>query len=256
MERVSRAGDREGRAAAAARGAAVPDERGGPLRAAGVRLPRAGVDLPAAASAPGGRRQRRPQPALRPLPLRRWRRRAGGRPRARSTSPACGSRLPRTCRTRLAVVERSGCDRRPIDSRRARAGCSSSRRSGRIRSTRLDDCAARSRWPRASPRASSAPRSTSGCRACSTSHAAGVTTVVYHAIVYEYFTDAVRQAFHEALDRAGRARHARRPARLAALRIHPGHARLRATLTTWPGGEERVVATAGAHGSDVRRPRS
>jgi hypothetical protein len=26
-----------------------------------------------------------------------------------------------------------------------------------------------------------------------------------------------------------------------------------ATLTSWPGGQERVVATAGAHGADARR---
>jgi hypothetical protein len=83
--------------------------------------------------------------------------------------------------------------------------------------------------------------------------AAGVTSVVYHAIVYEYFSEAVRRAFHEALGRAGAA--ATRRAPLAWLRFEatPATRGYAATLTTWPGGEERVVATAGAHGTDVRR---
>jgi hypothetical protein len=81
----------------------------------------------------------------------------------------------------------------------------------------------------------------------------GATSVVYHAIVYEYFTEAVRRRFHEALDEAGARATSEAP--LAWLRFEPtpatrGYA---VTLTTWPGGEERVLATAGAHGSDVRR---
>jgi hypothetical protein len=82
----------------------------------------------------------------------------------------------------------------------------------------------------------------------------GVTSVVYHAIVYEYFTDAVRAAFHSALDRAGAM--ATKDAPLAWLRFEstPATRGYAVTLTTWPGGVERVVATAGAHGTDVRRP--
>jgi hypothetical protein len=81
----------------------------------------------------------------------------------------------------------------------------------------------------------------------------GATTVVYHAIVYEYFTDAVRRAFHEALERAGTA--ATPDAPLAWLRFEatPATRGYASTLTTWPGGDERVVATSGAHGADVRR---
>ena len=84
----------------------------------------------------------------------------------------------------------------------------------------------------------------------------GVTTVVYHAIVYEYLSEAVRRTFHETLARAGAA--ATREAPLAWLRFEatPATRGYAATLTTWPGGEERVVATAGAHGTDVRRPGS
>ncbi len=116
-----------------------------------------------------GRRQRRPQPALRPLPLRRWRRRVGtarepGRPRR-----ACGSRLPRTCRLRWRSSSGAAATVGRSTSRRPRDACSSSRRSGPTRSRDSDACAARSRWPRASPRASSKPRSRRGCPRCSPS---------------------------------------------------------------------------------------
>jgi hypothetical protein len=80
----------------------------------------------------------------------------------------------------------------------------------------------------------------------------GVTTVVYHAIVYEYFTDAVREAFHAKLDRAGAAATAEAPLAWLRFEATPANRGYAVTLTTWPGGEERVVATAGAHGSDVR----
>ncbi len=84
----------------------------------------------------------------------------------------------------------------------------------------------------------------------------GATTVVYHAIVYEYFSEAVRRDFHQALDRAGAA--ATSDAPLAWLRFEatPATRGYAVTLTTWPGGDERVVAMAGAHGTDVRGPLS
>ena len=179
----------------------------------------------------------------------------GGRARARSTSPGCGSRLPRTCRRDLVVVERRGCDRRPIDIGAAEGRLQLESSLWADQTTRLErlrgafEVAAREpatvehasvdEWL---PRMVGEPRR-------------GITTVVYHAIVYEYFSDAVRRAFHEALDARGR-RAPRRDAPLAWLRFEatPATRGYATTLTTWPGGEERVVATAGAHGSDARRP--
>jgi hypothetical protein len=80
----------------------------------------------------------------------------------------------------------------------------------------------------------------------------GVTSVVYHAIVYEYFTEAVRQTFHATLDRAGASATADAPLAWLRFEATPATRGYAATLTSWPGGEERVLATAGAHGSDVR----
>ena len=154
----------------------------------------------------------------------------------------------------LLVVERRGCDPRPVDPTTAegRLQLESSLWADQVvRLKRLRaafEVAARepATVERASvdawlPRVLDAPRH-------------GVTTVVYHAIVYEYFSETVRRGFHDALARAGAA--ATNDAPLAWLRFEPtpatrGYA---ATLTTWPGADERVVATAGAHGTDVRRP--
>ena len=82
----------------------------------------------------------------------------------------------------------------------------------------------------------------------------GATSVVFHSIVYEYFSEPVRRVFHQALEEAGA--RASSDAPLAWLRFEatPATRGYGTTLTTWPGGEERVVARAGAHGTDVRRP--
>ena len=154
----------------------------------------------------------------------------------------------------LTVGERRGCDPRPVDATTAegRLQLESSLWADQVvRLKRLRaafEVAARepATVERASvdewlPRVLDAPRR-------------GVTTVVYHAIVYEYFSDIVRRGFHEALARAGVA--ATPDAPLAWLRFEatPATRGYAVTLTTWPSGEERVVATAGAHGSDVLRP--
>jgi len=154
----------------------------------------------------------------------------------------------------LTVVERRGCDPRPVDATTAegRLQLESSLWADQVvRLKRLRaafEVAARepATVERASvdawlPEVLAKPR-------------AGVTTVVFHAIVYEYFSDAVRRGFHQALARAGAA--ATSDAPLAWLRFEstPPTRGYAVTLTTWPGGEERVVATAGAHGTDVRRP--
>jgi hypothetical protein len=80
----------------------------------------------------------------------------------------------------------------------------------------------------------------------------GVATVVFHSIVDEYLTPAARVALHGSLVEAGAS--ATPDAPLAWVRLEPtpatrGYA---VTLTTWPGGEERAVATSGAHGTGVR----
>ena len=82
---------------------------------------------------------------------------------------------------------------------------------------------------------------------------AGVATVVYHSVVDEYLPDEARRAFHATLDEAGARATADAP--LVWVRLEPAssireHA---VTMRLWPDGEERRLALSGAHGTGVRR---
>jgi len=79
----------------------------------------------------------------------------------------------------------------------------------------------------------------------------GVATVVFHSIFVQYLTAAGRSRLLATIEAAGR--RARQGAPLAWLRMEPGGARhAEVRLTMWPGGRERVLATAGFHGQPVR----
>jgi hypothetical protein len=81
--------------------------------------------------------------------------------------------------------------------------------------------------------------------------AAGVATVVFHSIVWQYFPDAVRAAVVATLVEAGARATADAP--LAWVRLEPAHGMAYCELrcTTWPVGEERLLATAGFHAGRV-----
>ena len=79
----------------------------------------------------------------------------------------------------------------------------------------------------------------------------GLATVVYHSIVMQYMNDAARARFADVVAAAGG--HATEKAPLAWLSFEPGDGRrAHVHLTTWPGGDKRLVATAGYHGRPVR----
>ena len=81
-------------------------------------------------------------------------------------------------------------------------------------------------------------------------------TVVFHSIVYEYFPEPVRDAFHRALDDAGARASAEAPLAWLRFEATPATRGYGTTLTTWPGAEERVVATAGTFGAPAWLPGS
>ena len=83
--------------------------------------------------------------------------------------------------------------------------------------------------------------------------APGAMTVIYHSIVWQYLGDAERAAIVQALVTAGSI--ATSDAPLAWLRLEPpagtqSPVELRAT--TWPGGDEQLLAVAGFHRDPVR----
>ena len=84
---------------------------------------------------------------------------------------------------------------------------------------------------------------------------AGMATILYHSVVEEYLREDERRRFHDELQEAGA--RATREAPLAWLRLEPTSSLRRHSvkLTTWPGGDERLLATSGAHGAEVRLAR-
>ena len=80
----------------------------------------------------------------------------------------------------------------------------------------------------------------------------GETTVVYHSIVWQYLDAGTQAAIRSLLDAAGE--RATPAAPLAWLALEPPHpkARPQRVLTTWPGGQRVILATAQPHGRFVR----
>jgi hypothetical protein len=78
----------------------------------------------------------------------------------------------------------------------------------------------------------------------------GVATVLYHSIVLHYLSDASRSRLLAAIERAGEG--ASDAAPFAWLRLELGGDMAAVELTTWPGGEERLIARAGYQGPPVK----
>jgi hypothetical protein len=79
----------------------------------------------------------------------------------------------------------------------------------------------------------------------------GVATVVFHSIVWQYFPGPLRAAVVDTLREAGG--RATGDAPLAWVRLEPAEGMTYCELrsTTWPGDEERLLATAGFHAGRV-----
>jgi hypothetical protein len=81
----------------------------------------------------------------------------------------------------------------------------------------------------------------------------GSTTVIYHSIVWQYLDDAQRATIVDALHEAGTT--ATREAPLAWLRLEPAAGTaspVELRVSTWPQGDERLLALAGFHRDPVR----
>ena len=78
----------------------------------------------------------------------------------------------------------------------------------------------------------------------------GKATVVFHSIVLQYLDEDARARFIAAIE--GEGKRATADAPLAWLRMEPGTEDAELRLTSWPGGEERLLARSGFHGPPVR----
>ena len=77
----------------------------------------------------------------------------------------------------------------------------------------------------------------------------GTATVVVQSIVAQYLSPDARKRVTGALETAGRAATAHAP--VAWLRMEPAGDRAEVRITTWPGGSERLLGTAGFHGQPI-----
>lgn len=160
---------------------------------------------------------------------------------------------PPPLETAMTVVERAGCDRDPIDpttddGQLALLGYVWPDEAHRFALLRgAVDVAAR--VPAAVERADALP----WLAARLAEPRPGVATVVFHSIILQYFTAQDVTGLATLLADVGAG--AAPSAPLAWLRLEPQspsaltHAELR--LTTWPSGEERLLARAGFHGVPV-----
>ncbi len=156
----------------------------------------------------------------------------------------------------LAVAERRGCERRPLDPADPETGLSLRASVWADQTARLARLAGALELARRVPALVDGGSLADWVPAQLARPRPGLATVVYHSVVIEYLSAAVRRAFESALAEAGS--RATREAPLAWLRLEPvsrvrGHG---VTLTAWPGGRERVLALSGAHGAGVVRAAS
>ena len=148
----------------------------------------------------------------------------------------------------VAVRARRGCDRRPLDPSnphdrlRLRSYVWADQKA---RLARLD--AALDHAARHGTRVEQADAA-NWVEACLAARPAGLATVLFHSIVWQYLPRVTQQRIEAVLERAGS--EAPENAPLAWLRMEPGpdgaHAELR--LTIWPGGRDQLLADADYHG--------
>jgi hypothetical protein len=162
---------------------------------------------------------------------------------------------PRVIPSAIEVVERRGCDPRPIDPETAEGRLTllasvwadQVARVGRLQGA-LDIAA---RVPAAVETASVRDWLPRNLERKTPGHA----TVVYHSIVQEYFDEPTTTAFQNCLAHAGE--EALDVAPLYWLRLEPVRKddalRYAVSLKQWPSGFDRVVAWSGPHGNQVRR---
>ena len=248
--------------AAAARRAPGADQRGGALRRPAAGLPRrrgahragrcgCSRSAPAPASTSAGastatRRTASPG-ARRTRPLRIEFELLGGA--GLTASPG-------------TVAERAGCDAAPVDpgSEEGRLTLLSyvwpdqAARMERLRAA-LEIAAAR-------PAAVERSGAVEWTAARLAEPAPGRATILFHSVVMQYLSEDERDAFGRVVREAGS--RAAEDTPLAWLRMEPDGDRAAVRLATWPGGEDRLLALAGYHGTPVEprltvtraRPRS
>ena len=149
----------------------------------------------------------------------------------------------------LQVVERRGCDTRPIDP---------TTDDGRLtllsyvwpdQTERVELLEAAIELARRLPATVDAERAHSWLEARLARPGPGAASVVCHSIVMQYLEPSERDAVERLVASAGARATAERP--LARLAMEPAGELADVRLTIWPGAAERLIARAGYHGRPV-----
>ena len=151
---------------------------------------------------------------------------------------------------RCRVVERAGCDPLPLDPCSAEGQITLLSYLWADQRERIALLRGALEVARRVPAAVDASGAPAWLAARLAAPAPGVASVVFHSIVMQYLSAADRRRVASVLAEAGGRATGRAP--LAWLRMEPGGEQAEVRLTLWPGGSERLIASAGFHGRPVR----
>ncbi len=160
-----------------------------------------------------------------------------------------GAELP-AAPPRVEVVERAGCDERPVDVTKADGRDTLRSYTWADQLDRFRDLEGALEVAQAVParveRSAALPWLTRRLA----EPAPGACTVVFHSIVMQYVDPDERAAIDALFERAGARATADAP--LARLALEPANDYANLRLTVWPGGREELLAECGYHGLPVR----
>jgi len=149
----------------------------------------------------------------------------------------------------MEVIERKGCDPRPLDPNSEEGRLTLLSFVWADQRQRLDRLRAALSVAAEAPVAVQRGEAGRWIAARLSEPREGAATVVFHSIVMQYLEEGERREFERSLRAAGE--NASESSPLAWLRMEPAGARAEVRLTLWPGGEERILARAGYHGDLV-----
>jgi hypothetical protein len=147
------------------------------------------------------------------------------------------------------VAERAGCDASPVDPGSEEGRLTLLSYAWPDQAARMERLRAALEIAAARPAAVERSGAVEWAAARLAEPAPGCATVLYHSIVLQYLSENERDAFARIVREAGSRAGEDTP--LAWLRMEPDGERAAVRLATWPGGEDRLLAHAGYHGTPV-----
>jgi hypothetical protein len=150
---------------------------------------------------------------------------------------------------RATVAERAGCDAAPVDPTTEEGRLTLLSYCWPDQATRMERLRAALELAAACPAAVDRSGAVEWAAARLAEPAPGRATVLFHSVVMQYLSEEERDDFAQVVGEGGS--RAGEDAPLAWLRMEPDGDRAAVRLAIWPGGEDRLLARAGYHGTPV-----